>query len=272
MNQQNRPIGILDSGIGGFTVARQVRRMMPQENIVYLGDGGNNPYGNHSTQEILSLVRYMLEFMREKDVKILLLACNTSSCLIDQFRAEMPCPVLSVVHAGACAAKQSSFRRFGVISTVFTHIMGGYGKEISAVFPEATVYSRGCPNLAGMIERHVSDPSAIAELDAEIVRDLSDLVGRKNIECCILGCTHFPLVEENIARLFPHLPLIDPAYKMAQQAKEYLQQNHLARTSEGKGRLDIYTTSSVTEYREKAARFGLDDYTHVAHHPPLSLE
>lgn len=77
MSNQNRPIGIIDSGIGGFSVARRVRRQLPNENILYFGDGGNNPYGNHTAEEILSLTRYMLDFMRQRQVKALLVACNT---------------------------------------------------------------------------------------------------------------------------------------------------------------------------------------------------
>ncbi len=89
MFSKESPIGIIDSGIGGFSVARKVQKLLPRENLVYLGDGANTPYGNHTAEEILTMTRYMLRFMEEKGVKALLVACNTISCLIDQYRDEM---------------------------------------------------------------------------------------------------------------------------------------------------------------------------------------
>ena len=141
MSNQNRPIGIIDSGIGGFSVARRVRRQLPNENILYFGDGGNNPYGNHTAEEILSLTRYMLDFMRQRQVKALLVACNTISCLIDEYRREMDCPVLSVVQAGAESAAHRPEKRVGVISTCFTASTGCYPALIAQLAPEKKVFS-----------------------------------------------------------------------------------------------------------------------------------
>ena len=121
MTEKNRPIGIIDSGIGGFSVARCMQRSFPHENLLYFGDGENMPYGNHSAEEILDMTRYMLRFMEERGVKALLVACNTISCLIDQYRNDMSCPVLSVVEAGAETAASMPVKRVGVISTCFTH-------------------------------------------------------------------------------------------------------------------------------------------------------
>ena len=86
MFSKESPIGIIDSGIGGFSVARKVQKLLPRENLVYLGDGANTPYGNHTAEEILTMTRYMLRFMEEKGVKALLVACNTISCLITGMR------------------------------------------------------------------------------------------------------------------------------------------------------------------------------------------
>lgn len=115
MFSKESPIGIIDSGIGGFSVARKVQKLLPRENLVYLGDGANTPYGNHTAEEILTMTRYMLRFMEEKGVKALLVACNTISCLIDQYRDEMSCPVLSVVQAGADAVKDLDVHKVGEI-------------------------------------------------------------------------------------------------------------------------------------------------------------
>ena len=148
MVTKESPIGVIDSGIGGFSVARKVQKLMPHENLLYLGDGANTPYGNHSAEEILTMTRYMLRFMEDHGVKALLVACNTISCLIDQYRDEMSCPVLSVVQAGADAVAQLPAHKVGVISTCFTASTHCYPDLIGKVAPDKQVISHGCPNLA----------------------------------------------------------------------------------------------------------------------------
>ena len=218
MSKQNRPIGIIDSGIGGFSVARRVRRQLPHENLLYFGDGGNNPYGNHTAGEILSLTRYMLDFMHQRKVKALLVACNTISCLINEYRREMDCPVLSVVQAGAESVAHLPQKRVGVISTCFTASTGCYPALIAQLSPEKQVFSRGYKNLAAMVEHGASQQA----IDEELRENLDDLVHHDEVECCLLACTHYPLVEDHIHRLYPQLQLVDPADRMAQELERCL--------------------------------------------------
>lgn len=269
MFQKESPIGIIDSGIGGFSVARRVQQLLPHENLLYLGDGANNPYGNHSGEEILEMTRYMLRFMESKGVKALLVACNTVSCLIDQYRNEMTCPVFSVVQAGADAVSTLDVQKVGVISTVFTHTTHCYPDLIAQSSPEKTVISRGCPNLAGLVERNVGDPAAQPLIDQDLLQELTPLVEEDGIQCCVLGCTHYPLVEENIQRLFPNLPLVDPAQQMALSTQAYLKEQSLLNDSSALGQLDIFTTGSVDEYTTKAARVGLNPVSSVNFYPPM---
>ncbi len=271
MHSKTSPIGIIDSGIGGYSVTRRVQSILPHEDLLYLGDGANNPYGNHTEQDILTMTRYMLRFMEEKQVKILLVACNTISCLIRQYEGDMSCPVLSVVQAGADAVREEDFHRVGVISTVFTARHGSYPRTMAQTVPEVEVVSHGCKNLASMVERHAWDPDVTPIIDAELKKEFNTLLSQ-NVEACVLGCTHFPLVEENIRRLFPDLYLIDPALKMAQAARGYLEENGLLNDSNRPGRLDIYTTSSVEEYTVRAARMGLRPVSSVQFYPPMRLE
>ena len=263
------PIGVIDSGIGGFSVARKVQKLMPHENLLYLGDGANTPYGNHSAEEILEMTRYMLRFMEERGVKALLVACNTISCLIDQYRDEMSCPVVSVVQAGADAVKKLDAHKVGVISTVFTHSTHCYPDLIGREAPDKMVISHGCPNLANLVERHVGDPAAQELIDNDLKQELDALVHQEHIECCVLGCTHYPLVADNIARLYPGLELVDPAEQMARTVMEYLREKDLVNGSSAQGRLDIYTTGSTQEYTEKAAKVGLDPVSSVQFYPAM---
>lgn len=271
MATKTSPIGIIDSGIGGFSVALKMQQQMPHENLLYFGDGGNMPYGNHSAEEILTMTRYMLRFMEERGVKALLVACNTISCLIDRYRDDMTCPVLSVVEAGADAVSQMAVHKVGVISTCFTHSTRCYPDLIGKKAPDKEVVSHGCPDLAKLVEANVGDPAGQGILDADIQANMDALVNQEKIDCCVLGCTHYPLVEKNIQRLYPGLPLIDPADQMAKTIAGYLQENGLVNDQPGKGTLDIYTTGSVEEYREKAAKVGLNPVTSVQDYPILKL-
>lgn len=271
MITKESPIGVIDSGIGGFSVARKVQKLMPHENLLYLGDGANTPYGNHSAEEILTMTRYMLRFMEDHGVKALLVACNTISCLIDQYRDEMSCPVLSVVQAGADAVAQLPAHKVGVISTCFTASTHCYPDLIGKVAPDKQVISHGCPNLANLVERNVGNPAGQAAIDDDLRENLEQLVNEEKVECCVLGCTHYPLVEENINRLYPQLKLVDPAEQMARTVGRYLEEKGLVNDQPGQGKLDIFTTGSTEEYTMKAAKVGLDPVTSVQFYPPMKL-
>ena len=148
------------------------------------------------------MTRYMLRFMEDHGVKALLVACNTISCLIDQYRDEMSCPVLSVVQAGADAVAQLPAHKVGVISTCFTASTHCYPDLIGKVAPDKQVISHGCPNLANLVERNVGNPAGQAAIDDDLRENLEQLVNEEKVECCVLGCTHYPLVEENICLLY----------------------------------------------------------------------
>ena len=263
------PIGIIDSGIGGFSVARKMQRLLPHENLLYFGDGGNMPYGNHSAGKILRLTRYMLRFMEQRRVKALLVACNTISCLIGQYQDGLDFPVFSVVQAGAEAAARLPAHKIGVISTYFTHSTQCYPKLLRQIAPDKLVISRGYSDLAKFIEHHLGDPAGQEVIDQNIRANLDELVHGEKIDCCLLGCTHSPLVEENIQRLYPGLLLLDPADEMARAAGAFLGENGLLNGQSAKGALDIYTTGCVEEYRDKAVKAGLDPVTSVHPYPPL---
>ena len=168
----------------------------------------------------------------------------------------MTCPVLSVVEAGADAVSQMAVHKVGVISTCFTHSTRCYPDLIGKKAPDKEVVSHGCPDLAKLVEANVGDPAGQGILDADIQANMDALVNQEKIDCCVLGCTHYPLVEKNIQRLYPGLPLIDPADQMAKTIAGYLQENGLVNDQPGKGTLDIYTTGSVEEYRGEGRQGG----------------
>ena len=267
---QNSPIGIVDSGIGGFSVARRVQQLLPGENLIYLGDGANIPYGNYPQQRIVAMARYMFEFMQQRQVKALLVACNTISCVIDQCVQSVSCPTFNAVQAGAHAVAALNVEKVGVISTVFTHNSGCYPQQILADSPKKmVVLSCGCPDLARLVEHNLGNAEGMRQVEENLQQELDGMVLQEKIQCCVLGCTHYPLVEDSIRRLYPGLTLIDPAEEMALALKRYLKQSGLTRAQPGRGKLDIFTTGDVDEYALRAEQVGLREVQSVSFYPPM---
>lgn len=271
MLDRNGPVGVLDSGIGGFSVVRQVQRLLPGEELIYFGDGAHVPYGNHREGDIVAMARYMFSFLESRGIKALLVACNTISCVIGQCRDAVSCPVFNAVQAGADAVAEIQADKVGVISTVFTHNSRIYPKKILERSPKkVVVLSCGCPDLAGLVEHSLGDPAGMAEVEADLRLEMDGIV-REGIQCCVLGCTHYPLVADSIRRLYPGLPLIDPAEEMARALKEYLEGERLLASGDRLGGLTIYTTGDVKEYALRARQVGLERIGSVSFYPPMAL-
>ena len=272
MFSKESPIGIIDSGIGGFSVARKVQKLLPRENLVYLGDGANTPYGNHTAEEILTMTRYMLRFMEEKGVKALLVACNTISCVVEQCQDAVSCPTINAVQAGADAVSRMDVEKVGVISPVFPHQSRCSPSRIRAQSPKkVVVLSCGCPDLARLVEHNLGDPAGMAQVEDNLHKELDHMVLVDKIQCCVLGCTHYPLVADSIHKLYPELPLVDPAEQMALELRDYLDREGLRREAGVPGRLDIFTTGDVKEYALRAKQVGLERLGSVAFYPPMEL-
>ena len=270
MSDRTSPVGILDSGIGGFSVVKQVQRLLPEEDLLYFGDGAHIPYGNHGAETIVGLARYMFRFMERRQVKALLVACNTISCVLD--RCAVPCPVFNAVQAGADAASGLEVDKVGVISTVFTHNSRVYPEKILAQSPrKLVVLSCGCPDLARLVEHSLGDPEGMVQVEENLRQELDHMVLEEKVDCCVLGCTHYPLVADRIRKLYPQLPLIDPAQEMARQLKACLDREGLHSPRETPGGLTVYTTGDVEEYALRARQVGLERVNKVEYYPPMIL-
>lgn len=269
MNRSSRPIGIIDSGIGGYTVAKSVQHLLPSEDLLYLGDGANAPYGNRRGEELISLAKYTVSFMMDQEVKLLLVACNTISCLSSAYEAQITCPVLYVVQSGARGASKEDFQKIGVISTNFTHQKEMYRRSIQEITPEKEVFSQGSTHLVRLIEENQGD-QASSEAICQELRDCIDPLLAQGAECCVLGCTHYPLAEKELALCYPQLPFCDPAEQMALEAKALLLKYNMENSSGGK--LDVFTTGDPALQVDHLKRAGLYPPTSIQHYPPLKLE
>lgn len=254
------PIGVVDSGVGGLTVVRHLQRMLPGEDIIYLGDGANCPYGNRTPDDLEKISRRTIGFLKTKGVKAVVVACNTTSSLIDQKGLEYGVPVFTLIAPAAQAVARCGSTKVGLIATEFTVHSGSYAQQIHALRPDVDVVAKGSPTLAALIDRGDFDDKAI---DADIFAHVGDILCREAVTHLILGCTHYPIVEENFRRCFPFIQLIDPAQENAAALKAALQAGNGLNPA-GKGHFAIYTTGNPSVYVPVAARLGLT--------PPDSVE
>ena len=266
-----RPIGVFDSGLGGLTAVREMRRLMPSENIIYFGDTSRVPYGGRSPEILLKYARQDVHFLRSFDIKAVLVACGTvSTTALPQLQAENDLPILGVVEP-ACrrALAVSKNKRIGMIATQASVRSGAYEATLRQMDPEVEVVCKACPLLVPLVENGRYQPGdAVIET---VAREYLEPLRQEGLDVLILGCTHYPLVEENINRLYPQLKLVDPAEQMARTVGRYLEEKGLVNDQPGQGKLDIFTTGSTEEYTMKAAKVGLDPVTSVQFYPPMKL-
>ncbi len=248
----NAPIGVFDSGVGGFTVARVLQKQLPGEDIVYYGDSQNAPYGNRSREDIIHLVRQILDFMASRQVKAALIACNTISALIDAFTG-YDFPIFSIVRAGADVVAAHNPAQVGVLSTCFTAQTGIYAKLINAAAPHIKVYHQGSVNLAALVEKHADDEALVAELQASLGQMAA---AHPDMDTLVLGCTHHPLARDIIEREYPQFTtVIDPAESQVEQLRACLAANNAFNTKGGS--LQVYTSGDCAAYEALAAELGL---------------
>lgn len=215
------PIGVFDSGVGGLTVMREIARQLPGEDIVYFGDTARVPYGNKSKKNIIRFSRQIIRFLLTKQVKAIVIACNTASALaMDTVKAEFDVPIMGVVEPGARAAVTATRNgRIGVIGTEGTIKSGSYGRAIHQLDPGIQVVPRACPLFVPLVEEGFIGHGVTDEVIAHYLSSLKD----SGIDSLILGCTHYPLLQEQIQRFMGRqIAIVNPAYEAACDLKALL--------------------------------------------------
>jgi glutamate racemase len=215
------PIGLFDSGVGGLTVLREMYRQLPNESILYFGDTARLPYGTRSRSEIIQFVREILDWMVARRVKMVIMACNTSSALaIETVREEYPgLPILGVILPGASAAVRQG-RRIGVISTPATAASDAYRQAILEVDASAEVWQVGCPEFVPLIEQGRIDDPYTYKVAQSYLRSLLD----QDIDTLIYGCTHYPHLAPVLKSIVPtQVQFVDPAVYVAKAAAQELE-------------------------------------------------
>lgn len=253
----SRAIGIFDSGLGGLTVVRELFRLMPGERIVYLGDTARVPYGGRSDETIQSFGLQDARFLVEEDIKLLVVACNTvSSVALDCIEKTVrEIPVVGVVLPGARAAVlRTAQRRIGVVGTAATIRAGAYTRAIQSFDSTVKVYGKACPLFVPIVEEGLHDHE-IARLTVQhYLAEMLDL----DVDCIILGCTHYPLLMPTIQGMVgTRIHLLDSALWTAKEVQDILMALN-AFAPEGSGGLKasrFCITDFSPRFKELASRF-----------------
>lgn len=251
---KKRPIGVFDSGIGGLTVAKSLFDILPNEDIIYLGDSARLPYGTKSKETIILYSIECLKFLLKKNVKFIVVACNTASANALPFLQKITkVPVIGVITPGAEAAvNKSKSERIGVIATMSTVQTESYKKEIHKKNKGAQVFSKACSLFVQLAEDGWTD-NKIAELVAkEYLQEFTKL----NIDTLILGCTHYPILKNTIQKVIgKKILLIDSGEETAKQAKIILTQRNLLNTQKKAGEHRFFVTDFQHKFKDVSERF-----------------
>ena len=251
--KKSAPIGVFDSGVGGLTVAREIMRHLPNEDIVYFGDTARVPYGNKSKDNIIRYSRQIIHFLKTKDVKAIVIACNTASAqALDTVSQEFDIPIIGVVVPGARAALEvTQTKKIGVIGTEGTVRSGMYEKVIQEMQPDVSVITKACPLFVPLVEEGFKNH----HVTEEIIDFYLSSMKESDIDALILGCTHYPLLRSRIMEYVgDKIKLVNPAYETAMDLRKLLQENDMENPDvEGDhGSYSFYVSDAADKFKQFA--------------------
>lgn len=251
--KKSAPIGVFDSGVGGLTVAREIMRHLPNENIVYFGDTARVPYGSKSKDNIIRFSRQIIRFLQTKEVKAIVIACNTASALaLEVVREEVDIPIIGVVEPGARAAlRATQTKKIGVIGTEATIRSAMYEKIIQGIDSEAAVIGKACPLFVPLVE----EGFAKHRVTEEIIDFYLASFMNTDIDSLILGCTHYPLLRSRIrGYVGDKITLVNPAYETAMDLKKLLKERGVenSETHQEHGTYSFYVSDAADKFKQFA--------------------
>ena len=250
-----RPVGVFDSGVGGLTVLSELRRRLPDESTLYLGDNGRAPYGPRSADEVRAFTSECVAWLLGQDVKLLVVACNTATAqALPLVRDQADVPVVGVVRPGAVAAAAATRSgHVGVVATVGTVTSGAYPVAIGEANPAMIVSQQACPTLVPLVEAgKVEGPDAEREVRGYLEPMLAE---DPEIDTLLLGCTHYPLLRPTIERVAGRgVAVVDSAFTTAIAVEDLLDALHGRTDFSGSARHRIATTGDVAAFTGVAER------------------
>lgn len=250
----DRPIGLFDSGLGGLTVMRALRQKLPREKFVYFGDTARVPYGGKSRETIL---RYSIEnaiFLLDKDIKLLVVACNTASAYaISKLQQIFSIPVIGVIEAGIeCALRNPSHRHIAILGTQGTIASGAYQEEIKRRNPTVKVSAVACPLFVPLVEERLVKHPATRLIVQEYLKPLKDAA----VDTLLLGCTHYPMLKQLIQEeMGLNVSIVDSASTCAEMVQLKLLDMKCMQLKEGEGHCHFYVSDDPHKFNLLANDF-----------------
>jgi len=243
-----QPIGIFDSGVGGLTVFREIRKCFPNEDIVYFGDTARVPYGPKSKNTVIDYSIQNARFLTQTRAKIIVVACNTSSAVaLEQLKRNFTVPVIGVIEPGAReAVKATSNNKIGIIGTDGTIRSGAYAKAVRDLAPEIETFSSSCPLFVSLVEEGWEDHKVTELVIKEYITPLIE----QGIDTLVLGCTHYPILKPAIRKVFgEQLKLVDSAEAISRELNKILPDP----ADSGKGTDSFFVSDNEDKFRQIAS-------------------
>lgn len=220
----NRPIGFFDSGLGGLTCITYLMRELPDERVVYFGDTARTPYGSKAEHTIVNFSRQISDFLVKQDVKMIVIACNTVSaiCLDDIRRRHPDIPIVGIIEPTAkhIASNYTDSDKVGIIGTKVTIASHSYRDEIASYNGKAQVEELACPVFVPLIEEGIVEGDI---MELTIKHYLDDFIEKKGINTLVLGCTHYPIIKNQIEGIYPRLEIINPSKIVVEAIRDELE-------------------------------------------------
>ena len=268
MNQ--KPIGIFDSGLGGLTAARQFRRLMPSENIIYFGDTARVPYGNRSRETLLRYARQDMRFLSQFDLKAVVIACGTiSTNCLEELRRESGLPIIGVVEpAVRRAAELTRSKKIGMVATRASVGSGAYERAFHEADPDLEVHALACPLFVPLVEEGRCRPGDV--VIETIAREYLTPLKETGIDTLVLGCTHYPLLAEVLGGVMgPDVALVDVGAEAARACRDLLTQQD-ARAGDREGAARYYTSDQAADIQRLSSLFLGEDAAGLVEHIDIS--
>lgn len=249
-NNKNKPIAVFDSGVGGLTVYKKLKEVLPNEDYIYFGDLKNCPYGQKSKQQLIDLTADIFNYFKYEDVKAVVMACNTTSANVyDEYNNNFDYTLYPIIQSCAKIISQLPIERLGVFATSATISSGAYKREINFHNPNIEVFEMSCPGWVQIVEGNKQKD----ELSIQLIKENMDKMLENNPDKILLGCTHYPFLLDVLSTFAPRDMFIDPAEYFANYIKEDLTSRRLL--NENGGQEKFYVSANPKEFKIAAKMF-----------------
>ena len=254
MSGKNKPIGVFDSGLGGLSVVKELRKQMPSEDIIYFGDTARVPYGTKSKESIIRFSCENAEMLLSKNVKMIVVACNSStSYALGVLRKKYDIPIMGVIEPGAKkAVAETNKKRVGIIATSATINSSRYQDIIKRLNSSIKVFAQSCPLFVPIVE----EGWLKGEVTISVVNEYLSGLKNKKIDTLVLGCTHYPLLKPAIKKVMgKEVYLVDSAKETASEVKRFLGSRGMSKISAIKGKSKYFISDRPQEFERIAKKF-----------------